>query len=447
MVMGTYWATFRDWGGRKPHRNEIEKPPSGAAKPASVGTRRSLLEESEGQESSPIRSKTLWSLLAPHAILATIDEYFSHDWGKVMVAPYLAHADISDSSMMQGIGSKDKGFKATHSSSGVDYKDGRTIQLFFRGGVDHGSMCKRRRIDQTSPQESPLPPAQTSVGRKRNASEIAAFANKAGDSSVTWLREAAVDFFRDPPPGVAFVATGDRRVVFQRRLLSSSPPSSYARLDYVAQLMKSRFCLHLQGDTTTSRRLFDSIAAGCIPVIIADNVNLPFSDKIDWSLFTIIVPESEVLRGKSYTLDSIMQRKHHPEEIAEFQYQLSLAKHELLYGIGDPLLTQYFNLYDTMTSTTPTTEGGSSLSDGVLEIDNSQQSELAFKTHRQKTRRPKDHGVNHRVKAGTTPPLFKSRVVDHILQEAFEQTAQPGMKYRRFKPAFSKCLDLTVASN
>ena len=35
-----------------------------------------------------------------------------------------------------------------------------------------------------------------------------------------------------------------------------------------------------KGDTTTSRRLFDAVAAGCIPVIIADNVNLPFSNQV-----------------------------------------------------------------------------------------------------------------------------------------------------------------------
>jgi hypothetical protein len=73
-----------------------------------------------------------------------------------------------------------------------------------------------------------------------------------------------------------------------RRLASSSskshpaahPPASYARAEYVSALLNSRFCLHLQGDTTTSRRLFDAIAAGCIPVIIADGVNLPFSSQV-----------------------------------------------------------------------------------------------------------------------------------------------------------------------
>jgi hypothetical protein len=188
---------------------------------------------------------------------------------------------------------------------------------------------------------------------------------RGADASTTWLREAAVRFFANAPPGVQFDAGGDRSTVFARRRLlaaaqrppskgrggdddaddaaraalaaavaawnstsvapaaraaalsasaaaaaaaalagkapdgtprrldatrrqlSWSPghpaaraPASYARGEYVAALLASRFCLHLQGDTTTSRRLFDAVAAGCIPVIVADGVNLPFSAQV-----------------------------------------------------------------------------------------------------------------------------------------------------------------------
>ena len=54
-----------------------------------------------------------------------------------------------------------------------------------------------------------------------------------------------------------------------------------------AAFLNSSYCFVLPGDTPTSRRLFDSVAAGCIPLIMgdADKIasNLPFHSSIDWS--------------------------------------------------------------------------------------------------------------------------------------------------------------------
>ena len=54
-----------------------------------------------------------------------------------------------------------------------------------------------------------------------------------------------------------------------------------------AAFLNSSFCFVLPGDTPTSRRLFDSIAAGCIPLVMGDAdkiaTNLPFHSSIDWS--------------------------------------------------------------------------------------------------------------------------------------------------------------------
>lgn len=48
----------------------------------------------------------------------------------------------------------------------------------------------------------------------------------------------------------------------------------------------SRFCLAPEGDTNTSRRVFDSLAAGCVPVVFAQDC-LPFRDLINYSDFTL----------------------------------------------------------------------------------------------------------------------------------------------------------------
>nr|XP_043616905.1 probable arabinosyltransferase ARAD2 [Erigeron canadensis] len=58
----------------------------------------------------------------------------------------------------------------------------------------------------------------------------------------------------------------------------------------------SEFCLHPAGDTPTSCRLFDAIQSLCIPVIISDNIELPFEGTIDYTKFSIFVAVSEALQ-------------------------------------------------------------------------------------------------------------------------------------------------------
>ena len=51
--------------------------------------------------------------------------------------------------------------------------------------------------------------------------------------------------------------------------------------------MGSRFCFVPNGDTPTSRRLYDALAAGCVPVSVGSSErlmdNLPFKRSIDWT--------------------------------------------------------------------------------------------------------------------------------------------------------------------
>eukprot|EP00897_Mesotaenium_endlicherianum_P007393 jgi/Mesen1/6682/ME000343S05849 len=57
----------------------------------------------------------------------------------------------------------------------------------------------------------------------------------------------------------------------------------------------SRFCLHLAGDTPSSNRLFDAIVSHCVPVIISDEIELPFEDFLDYSEFCIFVKSHAAL--------------------------------------------------------------------------------------------------------------------------------------------------------
>lgn len=58
----------------------------------------------------------------------------------------------------------------------------------------------------------------------------------------------------------------------------------------------SEFCLHPAGDTPTSCRLFDAIQSLCIPVIVSDNIELPFEGMVDYSEFSVFVAVSDALR-------------------------------------------------------------------------------------------------------------------------------------------------------
>lgn len=69
-----------------------------------------------------------------------------------------------------------------------------------------------------------------------------------------------------------------------------------ALLRYATELLKSEYCLHFRGDTTTSRRVYDAIAAGCVPVIVSDNTHVPFTSSINWNAFTVAIPERALLQ-------------------------------------------------------------------------------------------------------------------------------------------------------
>lgn len=59
----------------------------------------------------------------------------------------------------------------------------------------------------------------------------------------------------------------------------------------------SKFCLNIAGDTPSSNRLFDAIASHCVPVIISDEIELPYEDVLDYSEFCIIARMSDAVKA------------------------------------------------------------------------------------------------------------------------------------------------------
>ncbi|KAI7734467.1 hypothetical protein M8C21_013380, partial [Ambrosia artemisiifolia] len=65
---------------------------------------------------------------------------------------------------------------------------------------------------------------------------------------------------------------------------------------YQSEIVRSMFCLCPLGWAPWSPRLVESVALGCVPVIIADGIRLPFESTIPWSNISLTVRENDVAK-------------------------------------------------------------------------------------------------------------------------------------------------------
>ncbi|KAG5544606.1 hypothetical protein RHGRI_017141 [Rhododendron griersonianum] len=73
-------------------------------------------------------------------------------------------------------------------------------------------------------------------------------------------------------------------------------PNATGKEQSIKGMRTSEFCLHPAGDTPTSCRLFDAIQSLCIPVIVSDNIELPFEGMVDYSEFSVFVAVTDALQ-------------------------------------------------------------------------------------------------------------------------------------------------------
>ena len=78
--------------------------------------------------------------------------------------------------------------------------------------------------------------------------------------------------------------SGDRRFYLQRHRFAG----------YQAEIVRSVFCLCPLGWAPWSPRLVESVVLGCIPVIIADGIRLPFPSAVKWPEISLTVLERDV---------------------------------------------------------------------------------------------------------------------------------------------------------
>ncbi|CAD7929635.1 unnamed protein product [Amoebophrya sp. A120] len=97
--------------------------------------------------------------------------------------------------------------------------------------------------------------------------------------------------------------------------LAGTPGTSIGRripiiMDYFERMGSCVFCLVPKGLGYWSNRFFEILFIGCIPVILSDEMGLPFSDKIPWQEFTIKWPMKIVDKRLLRYLDDLIL--YHP---------------------------------------------------------------------------------------------------------------------------------------
>lgn len=81
------------------------------------------------------------------------------------------------------------------------------------------------------------------------------------------------------------------------------------KMTYIQHMKSSKYCVCPMGFEVNSPRIVEAIYYECVPVIIADNFVLPFSEVLDWSAFSVVVPEKDIPRLKDILM-SIPMRKY-----------------------------------------------------------------------------------------------------------------------------------------
>lgn len=104
-------------------------------------------------------------------------------------------------------------------------------------------------------------------------------------------------------------------------------------ISYTYAYLQSVFCWIAPGDAYFTNRLYDVIAAGCLPLIINDMWYLPYTDVVDWSQFSLRFRESDT-RDKPA---EVMQYLHSLSQarIVEMQVNMYNARHALMYSLHE----------------------------------------------------------------------------------------------------------------
>lgn len=111
-------------------------------------------------------------------------------------------------------------------------------------------------------------------------------------------------------------------------------------VEYPEILEHGTFCLVIRGVRLAQPTLLDALATGCIPVIVADNIILPFDEVIDWTLAAVSIREND-LHSISTILKAVSQTR-----IRELQRQGSFLYQKYFKNIETIIMSVLEELND-----------------------------------------------------------------------------------------------------
>ncbi|KAK8946869.1 putative glucuronosyltransferase [Platanthera zijinensis] len=76
--------------------------------------------------------------------------------------------------------------------------------------------------------------------------------------------------------------------------LQLTGPNKLGRVEYFNHLRKAKFCLSPRGESSWTLRFYESFFVECVPVILSDQVELPFQNLIDYTLISIKWPSTRI---------------------------------------------------------------------------------------------------------------------------------------------------------
>ena len=123
--------------------------------------------------------------------------------------------------------------------------------------------------------------------------------------------------------------------LYVRRSFSGSPKTAIGNIQKIREemietILESDYALDVRGDSNDSTRLFEILSLGRIPVIVDTERNFPFSDRIDYSSFSLIVGFRDI--------------KQLPERIAEFHKNISPERFEQMQKNARDAFVNYFRI-------------------------------------------------------------------------------------------------------
>ncbi|GAA5985146.1 hypothetical protein JCM11641_005464 [Rhodosporidiobolus odoratus] len=98
---------------------------------------------------------------------------------------------------------------------------------------------------------------------------------------------------------------------------------------YLGTLNSSKFCLLPRGIPAWTTRTFEAIYAGCIPAFIVDRNIFPFQDILDYSRFSVNIPENEAHRVEE------LLSAYTDEQLQELQANLVKVRDAFLFKDGE----------------------------------------------------------------------------------------------------------------